>query len=79
MFSMNLFIFGNPMSGSQSGQQQINQIVEACTKHSIHFKLFQTQRAGELNYLRSICLKEMSTLKSSLLVETELLTKRYNI
>ena len=48
MFSMNLFIFGNPMSGSQSGQQQINQIVEACTKHSIHFKLFQTQRAGEL-------------------------------
>ena len=45
---MNLFIFGNPMSGSQSGQQQINQIVEACTKWSIHFKLFQTQRAGEL-------------------------------
>ena len=48
MFSMNLFIFGNPMSGSQSGQLQINQIVEACTKCSIHFKLFQTQRAGEL-------------------------------
>ena len=48
MFSMNLFIFGNPMSGSHSGQLQINQIVEACTKHSIHFKLFQTQRAGEL-------------------------------
>ena len=45
---MNLFIFGNPMSGSHSGQLQINQIVEACTKHSIHFKLFQTQRAGEL-------------------------------
>lgn len=48
MFSMNLFIFGNPMSGSHSGQLQINQIVEACTKWSIHFKLFQTQRAGEL-------------------------------
>ena len=48
MLIMNLFIFGNPMSGSHSGQLQINQIVEACTKHSIHFKLFQTQRAGEL-------------------------------
>ena len=48
MLIMNLFIFGNPMSGSHSGQLKINQLVEACTKHSIHFKLFQTQRAGEL-------------------------------
>ena len=51
MLIMNLFIFGNPMSGSQSGQLQINLMVEACTKHSIHFKLFQTQRAGELSEL----------------------------
>ena len=45
---MNLFIFGNPMSGSFSGQQQINHIVEVCTEKGIPFKLFQTQRAGEL-------------------------------
>lgn len=45
---MNLFIFGNPMSGSFSGQQQINHIVEACTEKGIPFKLFQTQKAGEL-------------------------------
>lgn len=45
---MNLFIFGNPMSGSFSGQQQINHIVEICTEKGIPFKLFQTQRAGEL-------------------------------
>ena len=32
---MNLFIFGNPMSGSFSGQQQINHIVEACTEKGI--------------------------------------------
>ena len=45
---MNLFIFGNPMSGSFSGQQQINHIVEVCTEKGIPFKLFQTQKAGEL-------------------------------
>ena len=57
---MNLFIFGNPMSGSQSGQLQINQIVEACTKCGIHFKLFQTQRAGELPELLEKHLPERS-------------------
>lgn len=48
---MNLLIFGNPVSGSYSGQLQINKIVESCTKESISFKLFQTQRAGELHEL----------------------------